>query len=502
MNAFEARDVFYLYRAPNGEVPALRGLSLEIAEGESVAVLGPSGAGKTTLLTLAAALTRPSSGQLRVLGSEIESCTSADLDRLRVRQIGIVRQHYHEVLPAELTAGEIVALPLQLEARVGDAQRERVQHLLDAAGLQQLANRRPVALSGGEQQRLAVCAALAKRPKLLLADEPTGELDARSSAQVIELMLALAAEEGSTVLIVTHDPAVADRTDRTIHLRDGRLAAEGNERPLLVLDRQGWLRLPERLREHAGFGERVRASATWGEILLRAQDLRAPAAAAESLPRPTAAEKRTESEGLHVIAGPSGSGKTTLLNLLAALDMPTDGTVWAAGERVDTLDPNGAAAFRRRTIGYVSQHSTLVDYMSARENVELALTLRGFAPASATARAEQWLDWVGLAQLVDRRADELSGGEQRRVALARAMAPNPRILLADEPTAHLDRFSGRMITRLLLDAVRELGTTIIAGSHDPDVIEAAHERLTLTSTGRSPAVAANDNAKETRSIHD
>src|SRR5439155_27238942 len=121
-----------------------------------------------------------------------------------------------------------------------------------------------------------------KRPKLLLADEPTGELDARSSAQVIELMLALAAKEGSTVLIVTHDPAVADRTDRTIHLRDGRLAAEGSDRPLLVLDRQGWLRLPERLRERAGFGERVRASATWGEILLRAQDLRAPAAAAES----------------------------------------------------------------------------------------------------------------------------------------------------------------------------------------------------------------------------
>src|SRR3989442_1509590 len=149
MNAFEARDVFYLYRASRGEVPALRGLSLEVAEGESVPVLGPSGAGKTTLLTLAAGLTRPSSGQLRVLGSEVETSTSTDLDRLRVQQIGIVRQHYHEVLPAELTAGEIVALPLQLEARVGDAGRERVQHLLEAAGLRQLADRRPVALSGG-----------------------------------------------------------------------------------------------------------------------------------------------------------------------------------------------------------------------------------------------------------------------------------------------------------------------------------------------------------------
>jgi ABC-type lipoprotein export system ATPase subunit len=530
MSAIEAGDVFYLYRAAHGEVPALRGLSLEIADGESVAVLGPSGAGKTTLLALAAVLTRPSSGQLRVLGHELESAASADLDRLRVQHIGIVRQHYYEVLPAELTVEEIVALPLQLAGRLGDAERRRVEHLLEAAGLLRLASRRPAQLSGGEQQRVAVCAALAKRPKLLLADEPTGELDAAASAHVVELLLALAAEDASTVLIVTHDPAVAARTERTIHLRDGRLAAEGTENPLLVLDRQGWLRLPERLRERAGFGERVRASAVWGEILLRAQDLRVPATVGEPIAPPTPAAKRSEAEAafdrvgkrytassqsvfeglswtfaperLHVIAGPSGSGKTTLLNLLAALDAPSDGAVWVAGERVDTLESNDAAAFRRRTIGYVSQHSTLVDYMSARENVQLALTLRGFAPPNARERAEQWLDWVGLGQLVDRRADQLSGGEQRRVALARAMAPNPRIVLADEPTAHLDRFSGRMITRLLLDAVRELGTTVIAGSHDPDVIEAAHERLQLTGGGAGSVRVGRDDAAQARSRRD
>lgn len=508
MKAVEARDVFYLYHAAHGEVAALRGLSLEVAEGESVSMLGPSGAGKTTLLALAAARTRPSSGQMCILGRQLEASSSRDLDRLRAEEIGIVRQHYHEVLPAELTAEEIVALPLQLAGRLADAGRERVTSLLEAAGLERRAGRRPAELSGGEQQRVAVCAALAKRPKLLLADEPTGELDAASSKQVVELMLALAAEEGSTVLIVTHDREVAQRTERTIHLRDGRLAAEGTDRPLLVLDTQGWLRLPERLREDAGFGERVRASASWGEILLHAEDLRRPATAREPTVRPTAAEKRTEAEAaldqvskryaesgervfdglswtfaperLHVIAGPSGSGKTTLLNMLAALDTPTDGAVWVAGERVDSLDPSEAASFRRRVVGYLSQHSTLVDYMSARENVELALTLRGFPPNDAADRAAKWLDWVGLAQLADRRSDQLSGGEQRRVALARALAPSPRILIADEPTAHLDRFSGRLIVRLLLDAIGEHGTTVFAASHDPDVIDAAEERLTLT----------------------
>jgi len=186
-------------------------------------------------------------------------------------------------------------------------------------------------------------------------------------------------------------------------------------------------------------------------------------------------------EQLHVVAGPSGAGKTTLLNLLAVLDHPEEGEIWIGGERVDTLNRNDAALLRQRTLGYVSQHSTLVDFLSARENVELALSLRGFDPDETRRRAERWLDWVGLAKLTDRRADRLSGGEQRRVAVARALAPAPRVLLADEPTAHLDQLSGRIVIRLLQDAAHETGTTIVAASHDPDLIAAADGRLTLTS---------------------
>jgi putative ABC transport system ATP-binding protein len=185
-------------------------------------------------------------------------------------------------------------------------------------------------------------------------------------------------------------------------------------------------------------------------------------------------------ERLHVIAGPSGSGKTTLLNLLAALDYPDEGAITVAGERVDSLGADDAARFRQRVTGYVSQHSTLADFLSARENVELALTLRGLIEDEAARRAERWLTWVGLADLADRRADRLSGGEQRRVALARALAPGPRVLLADEPTAHLDRVTGRMIIRLLQAAAHDAGTTVITASHDPDVITAADERLVLS----------------------
>jgi ABC-type lipoprotein export system ATPase subunit len=466
--AVHAEDLFHLYGAPQGDVAALRGLSLDVAAGETVAVLGPSGSGKTTLLSLCAGLARPSSGALTVLDRPFERLSTRDIGRVRRSSIGIVRQHYHVGLPRELTVEEIVALPLRLGGRSEPA---RVQALLRTAGLERHARARPDELSGGEQQRVAVCAALAKRPELLLADEPTGELDADSTGAVVELLRELAAEVGAAALIVTHDPAVARACARTIHIRDGRLAAEGGARPVLIVDEQGWLRLPGAVREAAGVGERVRARASWGKVELLAEDPTRPAPAPERL---EAGEKRATEialdrvgkrygrravvtnlswtfapERLHVIAGPSGSGKTTLLNLQAALDYPDEGEVWVGGERIDSFDAEEAARFRRRMLGYVSQHSTLVEFLSAQENVELALALRGFEDDEAGRRADRWLTWVGLEKLADRRADHLSGGEQRRVALARALAPGPRVLLADEPTAHLDRLSGRMIIRLL-----------------------------------------------------
>jgi ABC-type lipoprotein export system ATPase subunit len=502
--AVRADDLFCLYRARYGDVAALRGLSLDVREGEVVSVLGPSGSGKTTLLGICAGFQRPSSGGLDVLGVPVEQTSPRELAALRRRSIGIVRQHYHRALPRELTVEEIVGFPLRLVGARRGERSARAAELLRAAGLEHRARAYPDELSGGEQQRVAVCAALSKRPKLLLADEPTGELDASSTTAVVGLLLELAAESGSAALIVTHDPNVAAATDRTIHIRDGRLAAEGTTRPVLIVDEQGWLRLPRRLREEAGVRERVRAQASWGKVELIAEELATQTGPAPALLRLDPAEKRaTEvaldrvtkrhdprepaivdelcwtfaAERLHVIAGPSGSGKTTLLNLLAGLDYPDAGHVWIGGERVDSLNPNDAARFRQRTIGYVSQHSTLVEFLSARENVELALSLRGFADQEARRRAERWLEWVGLAKLADRRADRLSGGEQRRVALARALAPSPRVLLADEPTAHLDRMTGRIVVRLLEEAVRDGGATVITASHDPDLIAAAQDRL-------------------------
>ncbi len=507
MSAVVARELFYLYRAAQGDVAALRGLSLDVGDREVVSVLGPSGSGKTTLLGLLEGARRPSSGELAVLGVDAGRASARMLARLRRDSVGVVRQHYHRALPREYTAEEIAALPLRLLGRRPKDARARARVLLREAGLARRADAHPDELSGGEQQRLAVCAALSRSPRLVLADEPTGELDARAAADVVDLLLQFASEAAAAVVVVTHDPAVALRTDRTIHIRDGRLAAEGTTRPVLIIDEQGWLRLPRRLIEQAGLRERVRAEASWGKVELLAQDPVASETAPVLPARLTAEEKRHgtevalsrvvkrhpggeqpvldeltwafDAERMHVVGGPSGSGKTTLLDLLAAVELPDAGEVWVAGERIDSLAPDEAARWRRRTLGYLSQHSTLVDFLSARENVELALALRGFRPDDAGRRADRWLEWVGLSRSAARRADRLSGGEQRRVALARALAPGPRLLLADEPTAHLDRMSGRLVIRLLQRAAHEGGTTVVAASHDPDVLAAADERLLL-----------------------
>jgi ABC-type lipoprotein export system ATPase subunit len=487
--AIVGEDLFLIYRTGHGDVSALRGLDLSVAAGERVAVLGPSGAGKSSLLALCAGFARPSSGRLRVAGTAIEEAGSRRLAALRRDELGIVRQHFRRSLPEELTAQEIVGLPLRLAGR-GDPRRAAA--LLERAGLGDRLTARPPELSGGEQQRVAVCAALVKGPRVVLADEPTGELDAQTSSAVVELLLDLAGD--AAVLLVTHDLAVATRADRIVHVRDGRVSAEGEAEQDLVVDDQGWLRLPRELREQAGIGRHVHASPTPAGIELRPLATVAPEVVERPREKPTGGLTVTlrgvtkafgdravlrglthefAAGSLHVVAGPSGSGKTTLLSLLAALDRPDAGTL-AAGERYDDLDGEASAAWRRAHVGYLSQQPLLAGHLSARENVALAAELRGRADD-----VERRLEWVGLAAASKRAAAGLSGGEQRRVGLAQAMAGDPPILLVDEPTAHLDRASGREVVALLRRAAHERGATVIASTHDTDLIAAADEVLDL-----------------------
>jgi len=200
----------------------LNDVDLEIAAGESVAILGPSGSGKSTLLALVAGLDNPSSGRVLIAGREIQNLSEDQLALLRRNKIGFVFQSFQ--LLGNLTAAENVRLPIDL-ARL-DRPEERTTNLLDEVGLGDRGHHYPAQLSGGEQQRVALARAFATRPPILLADEPTGNLDAATGSRVLELLDDLKNRRGTTLVLVTHDPAVAAMTDRRLYLEAGRLVDE------------------------------------------------------------------------------------------------------------------------------------------------------------------------------------------------------------------------------------------------------------------------------------
>jgi putative ABC transport system ATP-binding protein len=216
-----AEEVHRTYAVGETTVRALNGVTLEIARGSFTAVVGPSGCGKSTLLNLLGAVDRPSAGRIEVDGRDITRFTEREATAFRLRTVGFVFQRFH--LVAMLSALENVELPM---AEAGVATRERrarASSLLEFVGLGGRAAHRPAQLSGGEQQRVAIARALANQPPLLLADEPTGELDAETGAGILALFRTLA-EAGTTLVVVTHDEALARIADRVVRMRDGRIA--------------------------------------------------------------------------------------------------------------------------------------------------------------------------------------------------------------------------------------------------------------------------------------
>ncbi len=200
MSAIELKDVFRVHSTPEGDAAALQGLSLRVSDGEVLTVLGPSGSGKSTLLRLLAGLERPSAGAVRVYGEELGKLPSRGLARYRSTMLGYADQHYARALAPELSARELVSLQLGMQGTARAQRLRRADELLDRVGLGAKRGRHATQLSGGEQQRVALCAALAHRPKVFLADEPTGELDSATADQVYAMLSELVREYGCTTV--------------------------------------------------------------------------------------------------------------------------------------------------------------------------------------------------------------------------------------------------------------------------------------------------------------
>jgi putative ABC transport system ATP-binding protein len=323
-----AEDVRRDYRLGEDIVHAVRGVTLSIDAGEWVAIVGPSGCGKSTLLNLLGAIDTPSTGHVFVKGRDVSSLGDREATRFRLLEIGFVFQRFY-LVPA-LTARENIELPLSEAGTGKDDRRKRATELLTYVGLAERARHRPAQLSGGEQQRVAIARALANGPALLLADEPTGELDARTGAEIIALLSRLN-REGTTVVVVTHDEELAAAARRVVHMRDGVIiddwVRDGNPRvPVRMQEGTGqrtvhwplrtliaWLfvgRQCDEVRALLARGETTRdgTRATWTPVKLSAEELTAiertfpPANAERPLDRARARATLQTSNGSVVLA--------------------------------------------------------------------------------------------------------------------------------------------------------------------------------------------------------
>lgn len=224
MNIVAVRDIRKVYHIGEQTINAVNGLDLEIAKGEFLSIVGPSGSGKTTLLHLLGCLDVPTSGEVVIDGEEVAKLSSSALAEIRMNKIGFVFQEFN-LLPI-LSATENVELPLRYLKKKKAERRWLALEALDRVGLSDRANNRPTQLSGGEQQRVAIARSLVTEPALVLADEPTGELDTENTHRFMDLVSRLNKESGQTFVIVTHDQMVAERTGRIVKLRDGMIESD------------------------------------------------------------------------------------------------------------------------------------------------------------------------------------------------------------------------------------------------------------------------------------
>jgi ABC-type lipoprotein export system ATPase subunit len=263
----ECENLVKIYKVADLEVVALQGLDLLVRAGEMMALVGPSGSGKSTLMNILGGLDFPTAGRARVGDYNLLDLTRRDQVRYRRHMVGFVWQQTARNLLPYLTAMENVELPMALAGFPARERRERAVHLLERVGLGDRLKHRPDRLSGGEQQRAAIAVGMANRPRLLLADEPTGEVDTHSAAQIFQALRALNEEFGVTIIVVTHDMNVATRVDRVIGMRDGRTSTEIlrrregdveiSEEEYAILDRAGRLQLPEAYIEALDMEDRV-----------------------------------------------------------------------------------------------------------------------------------------------------------------------------------------------------------------------------------------------------
>jgi len=505
----EIRNLSKVYKTGGVPFRALQSIDLEIRAGEFLGITGKSGAGKTTLLNMICGVSQPTSGEIRYFGQNgqrrpngsplmIHTLNEDDLAGWRGENLGIVHQSF-ELMPS-LNLIENVILPLDF---LGDyhreASRERALELLELVGLAEHAHKIPAHISGGQKQRVAIARALVNDPTLIVADEPTGNLDTVTAESILQILEELT-ERGKTIVMVTHDESLVARFSRRLEISDGRLvSSEGN-----------------------GTSTTARCASDAGRATYQAVHFETPsgssASASQAIPRlashdAQAAASARNAEGPAIllknvtkvyegpagtftalrsvdlelsygrfisVVGKSGSGKSTLLNMITGIDHPTSGEVLVANQRVYAMSESQRAQWRGRNLGIVFQFFQLLPTLTILENTMLPMDYCDVYPfAERPARAMELLRMVGLEDQADKLPANVSGGQQQCAAIARALATDPPIILADEPTGNLDSRAAGVVLDLF-ERLAANGKTVVIVTHDPAITRQTHQTVILS----------------------
>ncbi|MGF3053604.1 dipeptide ABC transporter ATP-binding protein [Microbacterium sp. YY-03] len=509
MTLLDISDLVVSYRAGRARREAIHGVSLSIAEGEAIALVGESGSGKTTTAQAVLGLlpdgARIDSGTIELGRQEISGWSQRRLATVRGAHIGLIPQDPVSSLDPVRTIGVQVGEIFRLHGERDRATiRKNVLELLERVGIDDPVRRAaqyPHQLSGGMRQRVLIATAVALRPRLLIADEPTSALDATVARRILDLIDELRAEQGTSVLLVTHDLAVAaSRADHLVVLNGGRVVESGDARKILqnpqdaytrqlladapALAAEGFRRIPVPLylREASVVAaEKVNAIEVSGLVksyqTRGASDFRAVDDVSFTVRRGTT----------HALVGESGSGKTTTARIIAGFATPDSGTVTVADRDVTSLAGRDLRNYRR-TLQLVYQNP--FSSLDPRQKIGaiVAEPLQNFGRgtrAERTKRVAELIDRVSLPQAVlTRTAAELSGGQRQRIAIARALAAHPEVVVLDEAVSALDVTVQARILELLVGLQHELGLTYLFISHDLAVVRSLSHTVSVMQRGR------------------
>ena len=452
------RRLTHVYKTRAAELVALNDLNLQLADGERIAVVGPSGSGKTTLLNIIAALDVPSRGTVHVAGRDLATLSERERDDYRQRQVGYAYQRVELGVWSHLTVFENVLLPMFGVLRSERERQERAAELLEAVGLEQRITRLPAQLGYGERRRLALAVSLANHPRLLLADEVTAGLDDEAADRLLGDLNALLRTLGTSAIIVAHGRHLPRHVDRIVPLPYPRPVAQSTRARRRIQQQGNGLRAPANVLVVESVSRRLPSPDGPVEVV-RDATLRV-------------------SEGEMVaILGISGAGKSTLLSVCGGLDEPDAGRIAIDGQQLTGLRGVAREELLQRSLGWVMGARPPVD-TTATESVTFAARISGAPEPEANRLAQVALAATGLEERAAAPIGELSGGEQVRVALARALARYPKLIIADEPTAQLDILTSTDIIELLREAA-DSGIAVLLATHYPVLAEVADRVLVM-----------------------